>query len=80
MAPRSLFAALLACASLAVARKPTLEERGVPKDPTGILVLSNRLRFKLILEQVSGQSHRLRVPASGSSSRVRRVSARLPPV
>jgi hypothetical protein len=47
MAPRSLFAALLACASLAVARKPTLEERGVPKDPTGIFILSNRLRFKL---------------------------------
>jgi hypothetical protein len=43
-------AALLACASMGAARKPTLEERGIPKDPTGVRNITSpqgaQIRFK----------------------------------
>jgi hypothetical protein len=50
MARLTQFAALLACASLSVARKPTLEERGIPKDPEGVRTITSpqgaQIRFK----------------------------------
>ncbi|ORY17486.1 Alpha/Beta hydrolase protein [Clohesyomyces aquaticus] len=50
MAPLVRIAAFLACASAAVARKPTLEERGIPKDPSGVMTISSpsgaEIRFK----------------------------------
>lgn len=54
MAPLSSLAALVACASLAagraVSRKPTLEERQIPKDPTGVMTITSpqgaSIRFK----------------------------------
>ena len=50
MAPLRHLAALAACASLIGARKPTLEERGVPKDPTGVMTITSpqgaSIRFK----------------------------------
>lgn len=40
----------LACASLGAARKPTLEERGIPADPTGVRTITSpqgaQIRFK----------------------------------
>lgn len=50
MAYLARITALLACFSAAVARKPTLEERGVPKDPSGVMTISSpsgaEIRFK----------------------------------
>jgi hypothetical protein len=50
MARFTQLAALLACASLGAARKPTLEERGIPKDPTGVRTITSpqgaQIRFK----------------------------------
>lgn len=50
MAPRTFLAALLACATLAVARKPTLAERQLPKDPEGVMTITSpqgaSIRFK----------------------------------
>jgi hypothetical protein len=50
MVPLTRIAALLACASTVVARKPTLEERGIPKDPSGVMTISSpsgaEIRFK----------------------------------
>lgn len=46
----SQLVALLACASLGAARKPTLEERGIPKDPEGVMTITSpqgaQIRFK----------------------------------
>lgn len=46
----SQLTALLAWASLGVARKPTLEERGIPKDPEGVMTITSpqgaSIRFK----------------------------------
>jgi hypothetical protein len=50
MAPLAQLAALLACTSLVAARKPTLEERGIPKDPDGVMTITSpqgaSIRFK----------------------------------
>lgn len=50
MARFTQLAALLACASLSAARKPTLEERGIPKDPEGVRTITSpqgaQIRFK----------------------------------
>jgi hypothetical protein len=50
MAPLRHLAAFLAYASLIGARKPTLEERGIPKDPTGVMTITSpqgaSIRFK----------------------------------
>jgi hypothetical protein len=41
---------VLGCASLGAARKPTLEERGIPVDPTGVRTITSpqgaQIRFK----------------------------------
>ncbi|KAJ4287681.1 hypothetical protein N0V90_012384 [Kalmusia sp. IMI 367209] len=46
----SSLVACLACASLGAARKPTLEERGIPVDPTGVRTITSpqgaQIRFK----------------------------------
>lgn len=50
MAPRTVLAALLACVSFSVARKPTLEERQIPQDPEGVMTITSpqgaSIRFK----------------------------------
>ena len=50
MARLSILAAVLACASFGSARKPTLEERGIPKDPEGVMTITSpqgaEIRFK----------------------------------
>ncbi|KAF2196786.1 peptidase S10, serine carboxypeptidase [Delitschia confertaspora ATCC 74209] len=50
MIPLRHVAALLVCASLIAARKPSLEERGIPKDPTGVMTITSpqgaSIRFK----------------------------------
>ena len=50
MAPHTLLTAVLACVGLGVARKPTLEERGIPADPTGVMTITSpqgaSIRFK----------------------------------
>jgi hypothetical protein len=50
MARFTQLAALLACASLSTARKPSLEERGIPKDPEGVRTITSpqgaQIRFK----------------------------------
>jgi hypothetical protein len=51
MARFSQLVALLACASTAVARKPTLEERGIPKDPTGVRTIMSPQGAKISFKQ-----------------------------
>lgn len=50
MARISLLAVTLACITLTLARKPTLEERGIPKDPEGVRTITSpqgaEIRFK----------------------------------
>lgn len=50
MAPLTILTALLACANLAVARKSSLEERQIPKDPEGVMTITSpqgaSIRFK----------------------------------
>jgi hypothetical protein len=50
MAPLTLLTGLLACATLGMARKPSLEERQIPKDPTGVMTITSpqgaSIRFK----------------------------------
>jgi hypothetical protein len=50
MAPLSLLTALLALSPLCFARKPTLAERGIPKDPEGVMTITSpqgaEIRFK----------------------------------
>ncbi|KAF2117169.1 Alpha/Beta hydrolase protein [Lophiotrema nucula] len=50
MAPLRSLAALVACASLVAARKPTLQERQIPKDPEGVMTITSpqgaSIRFK----------------------------------
>ena len=50
MAPLTRIATLVALASLCTARKPTLAERGIPKDPEGVMTITSpqgaEIRFK----------------------------------
>ncbi|KAF2713762.1 peptidase S10, serine carboxypeptidase [Pleomassaria siparia CBS 279.74] len=50
MAPLSLIAGLFALTSMCSARKPTLAERGIPVDPTGVMTIKSsqgaEIRFK----------------------------------
>jgi hypothetical protein len=50
MARVSLLALILAYAGASLARKPTLEERGIPKDPEGVMTITSpqgaEIRFK----------------------------------
>lgn len=50
MAAVKYLTALLACAAFVAARKPTLDERGIPKDPTGVRTIKSKqgaeIRFK----------------------------------
>ncbi|KAF2657741.1 peptidase S10, serine carboxypeptidase [Lophiostoma macrostomum CBS 122681] len=50
MARHALLTAVLACVGLGVARKPTLKERGIPADPTGVRTITSpqgaSIRFK----------------------------------
>ena len=50
MAPIRCLAAIAACAALGAARKPTLAERQIPQDPSGVMTITSpqgaSIRFK----------------------------------